>query len=414
MGVWLAMRGTFSVFLVVLLDEFHWTRAAAAGVQSVSFIVYTFSAPLAGTLIDRFGPRRVMLPGILVLCVGLFLSAHVKSLTQFYIFYGVIVAFGVTFISLVAYSAVLSHWFERKRGLAGGIAVSGMGIGNFVLVPLTQYMIDVAGWRFAFMILAGLVFVLLFPLTAFLVRHKPAEMGLRPDNAGRTDGGAEPRRGRIRVVDNRWAETNWTLPLVAREGRFWAVLAYSFLVIIPIYLILIHGPRLLVDKGFSGMDAAFVVAALGITSSVFKVFWGWLSDRIGRELAFTIGSFILALGVFILLLLEAGGPPQLIYLFIGFFGCGWGIAAPIFFAIAADLFQGKAFGLIYGMNEAIIGLGSALGPWVGGMSFDTTGSYKTALLLGIAAALASCPFVWLAAPRKVRRVIRNPASSVPL
>ena len=115
---------------------------------------HTCSAPLVGILIDKFGPRRVIPPGIIVLCAGLALSAHVHSLGQLYLFYGVIAAFGVTFISISPYSAVLSHWFQKKRGLASGIAVSGMGFGTFAFAPLTQYVIGAAGWRTAFTVLA--------------------------------------------------------------------------------------------------------------------------------------------------------------------------------------------------------------------------------------------------------------------
>lgn len=224
MGTWLAMRTTFSVFLVALLDEFHWSRASAAGVQSVSFIVYTLSAPLVGALIDRYGPRKVILPGIIVLSAGLFICASLRSLVQFYFFYGVLVAFGVTFVSIIAYSAVLSHWFQRRRGLASGIAVSGMGIGSFALVPLTQYVIVTLGWRSAFKALGVVVFLLLFPLTALFLRHKPSDLGLEVDGTAAATG---PAHRSMEVVDHEWARTEWTLRRVSRRGdsgRSWSFL----------------------------------------------------------------------------------------------------------------------------------------------------------------------------------------------
>jgi MFS family permease len=113
---------------VVLLAEFSWSRGGGAGVQSSGFIVYLLLSPLIGGLIDRYGPRRVIVPGIIILCTGLILSSRIASLTQFYIFYGVIVACGVSFINIVAYSSILAHWFEKKRGVAVGLAVSGMGL----------------------------------------------------------------------------------------------------------------------------------------------------------------------------------------------------------------------------------------------------------------------------------------------
>ncbi len=407
MGVWLSMRTTFSVFLVALLDEFHWGRASAAGVQSLSFVVYTFAAPLVGALIDKYGPRKIVLPGIIVLSVGLVLSAFVRSLLHLYFIYGVVVALGVTFISIIVYSTILSHWFQVRRGLASGIAVSGMGVGTFALVPLTQYLISAVGWRFAFMIIGSAVFLILFPLTAIFLRHKPAELGLHIDGIAKIENDIKHIGKKIEIVDPIWANREWSLRAAAREGRFWATLIYSFLIIIPIYVLLIHGVRLLVDRGFSKMDAAFMIALAGLVSSVFKIFWGWLSDRIGREITFFLGASALALGVFMVLLLEGGAPSWFVYYFVVLFGCGWGVTATTFMSVAADLFQGKSFGFIYGINEAIIGLGSALGPWLGGFIFDCTGTYRIALLISIGASLASCPFLWIAAPRKVRRTVQN-------
>jgi MFS family permease len=403
-GIWLSLRTTFSVFLVALLDEYRWTHAATAGVQSVALLVYTFSAPLVGGLIDRFGPRKVILPGILVSCAGLASCAYVRTLPQLYLVYGVVVALGATSISIVAYSAILSNWFEKRRGLASGIAVSGMGLGTFALVPLSQYIINMAGWRSAYLALGALSFVLLFPLTAWFLRHRPGELGLQPDGG---DASAKPEKRSVEVVDPDWAKTDWTLRRVSREKRFWALLMFSFLIIVPLYVVLIHVAGLLVGRGFSRMDAAFVIAFLGVASSVFKIFWGWLSDRIGREITFTMGAVALALGILWLLIVDAGGPSWLVYAFVLFAGCGWGVTAPTFMSVAADLFQGRSFGLVYGINEGVLGLGSALGPWLGGFVYDTTGTYHMALVIAIGAAMASCPFAWMSAPRKVRRCVRR-------
>jgi MFS family permease len=402
-GVWSSMRTTFSVFLVALIDQFHWSRAATAGIQSTSFMVYTVTAPLVGGLIDRFGPKPVILPGIALLCAGLFFCSRVQSLAQFYFFYGVVVALGVTAVSIVAYAAILSHWFEKRRGLASGIAVSGMGIATFFLVPLTQYVVSAAGWRAAFMVLAGLVFILLFPATALFLHHKPADLGLTPDGAVT---GARQKK-RVEVIDPVWAGTQWTLRRASREGRFWCLLIFCFLSIIPIYLLVTHGMRILIDSGFGRMNAAFLVALVGVVSSMFRIFWGWLSDRIGREITFTMGVTVLSLAALSLIILEGGGSPLWAYLFVLFFGCGWGVTAVTYMAVSADLFQGRWFGMIYGMNEAVIGLGSALGPWVAGFIFDTTGSYRAALIMAMAVCFASCIFVWLSAPRKVRQVKKS-------
>lgn len=146
MAFWLGIRSSFSVFYVALLEEFPWNRGDSAGVQSMALITYTILAPLVGGLIDRFGPRRVVVPGILVLALGLMLCSTIDTLVQFYLLYGVVMGTGITCIGIITYSAILAHWFEKKRGLASGIAVSGMGLGTFLWVPLSQSLISMWGW----------------------------------------------------------------------------------------------------------------------------------------------------------------------------------------------------------------------------------------------------------------------------
>jgi len=401
MCFWTGIRSSFSVFFVALLEEFPWSRGGAAGVQSLAFVVYLILAPVIGGLIDRYGPRKVILPGIMVLCAGLILSSYTNSLGQFYFFYGVIVASGVSFISIVAYSSILAHWFEKRRGLAVGFAVSGMGLGTFLLVPLTQYFISLWGWRTSFIALAVLVFIFLFPVSLIFLRHKPADLGLYPDGPFKGD---LPKKQRVDVIDSVWAETDWTLKKAFRTIRYWALLSFAFFAITPVFLMVVHSVSFLVDQGLSKMSAAFVLAMVGIISLVFRVFWGWLSDRIGRETTFSAGAFFIALSALSLVFIEFMGGVGFAYLFALFLGMGWAVTAPMFVSISADLFQGRQFGLIYGIVEAVIGGGCAFGAWFGGFIFDKTHSYHAAFIVSATFAIISSLLVWFAAPRKVRRI----------
>jgi OFA family oxalate/formate antiporter-like MFS transporter len=152
------------------------------------------------------------------------------------------------------------------------------------------------------------------------------------------------------------------------------------------------------------MTAAFVFAMVGVVSSIFRIFWGWLSDRIGREITYTMGIICGCLGVGSLIFLEASGLKWFAYLFLIFFGMGWGVTAPMFMAVAADLFRGRVFGLIYGFVEAGIGIAGAFGAWVAGYIFDKTHSYQPAFVLTVVVFVLSCFFIWLAAPRKHRLI----------
>ena len=399
MAFWLGIRSSFSVFYVALLEEFHWTRAGSAGVQSIALISYTLLAPLVGALIDRLGPRRVVIPGILVLAFGLVLCSSIATLGQFYLYYGIVMGSGITCIGIITYSAILAHWFEKKRGLASGIAVSGMGLGTFLLVPLSQAFISMTGWRMTFIITGALVLIILLPSNALFLRHKPREVGQYPDGVKLP----EPLSGTLKVQKNGIpASADWTLGKAVRTPRFWTLIMFPFLSVIGIYIILVHNVKFLVDQGMDKMTAAFIFAMVGVVSSIFRIFWGWLSDRIGREITFTLGILCACMGIGSLLLFENSGLMPFTYGFSFFFGMGWGVTAPMFMSVAADLFKGKIFGLIYGFVEAGIGIAGAIGAWVAGFIFDQTQSYKIALILTIVVLLVSSVFIWLAAPRKFR------------
>ncbi len=343
MAFWFGIRSSFSVFYVALLEDFSWGRGESAGVQSMALITYTIFAPLAGGLIDRFGPRRVIGPGIVLLALGLILCASVNSLIQFYLLYGVLVATGVTFISIVSYTALLANWFEKKIGLASGIAVSGMGLGTFLLVPVSQQFIFMWGWRITFVITGGLVLIILFPLNLLFLRHKPQELGLYPDGLK----GVEPRcKKGPEVKDSKGSETGWILKMTFRTKSFWALLFFAASVMLGLYMIQVHHLKFLVDMGIGKMTAAFFFALIGVISSIFRIFWGWLSDRIGREKTYTFGTISLCMGVGFLILMDIMGEKALVYFFVIFFGIGWGVTAPLIMAAAADLFKGRGFGLI--------------------------------------------------------------------
>jgi MFS family permease len=398
MAFWFGIRSSFSVFYVALLEDFSWSRGGLAGVQSAAMITYTLAAPLLGSLIDRFGPRRIILPGIVVLTLGLILCATAETLTQFYLLYGLLVGSGVACIGIVCYSAILVHWFEKKRGLASGIAVSGMGLGVLLLVPLSQYFISVWGWRTTFVLLAGLGLIGLMPLNGLFLRHKPRQVGQSIDGNNIKANGAQSGSIQSGVTLN----SDWTFAQFLNSSSFWCFMAFSFCATLGVYIVLVHNVKYLVDLGIPKMTAAAIFAMVGVISSIFRIIWGWVSDQIGREMTYTLGIICACAGVGALLMLETSGMPGLVYLFPVFFGIGWGVTAPMVMSGAADIFNGRIFGLLFGIVEGVIGLAGAFGAWLAGFIFDRTQSYHWAFVIAIVSIMLSCLFLWLAAPRKNR------------
>jgi MFS family permease len=402
MAFWFGIRTTFSVFFVALIDYFHWGRAEAAGAQSIAMFVYMIMAPIIGTLVDRIGPRKVILPGIILTGLGLFLCTQIQTLIQFYLFFGVIVGMGVTCLSIAPFTVILAHWFERKRGTANGLAGVGIGLGVFILVPLIQYLISSRGWQFAFLIFSLLILAIPLPLNALFLKHRPQEMGLLPDGDSSNDlnEGDHQKTQNNDVLYPSRIQKEQELRKAFGTIRFWYVIFFPSFMTFGVYIIIVHHVRYLVDLGVDKIWAASLFASIGALSAVFRFFWGWFSDRVGREITFTLGGVCFSSGILFLLLFQYIPSLILLYLFALFFGAGWGVSAPMFMSITGDLYKGKNFGLIYGMVEGVIGLGSALGAWIAGYIFDQTQNYFWAFVLAILLNLISILLVWLAAPRK--------------
>jgi MFS family permease len=404
LAFWFGLRTTFSVFFVALIDHFRWGRAEAAVSQSIALFVYMLMAPVIGTLVDRVGPRKIILPGIALTGLGLLLCTQIRTLFQFYFFYGLMVGIGITCLSIAPFTVVLSHWFEKKRGMANGLATVGMGIGPFLLLPFFQYSISLWGWRSAFLIFSFLVFAIPLPLNALFLRHRPEELGLLPD-------GDSPRRSSEENPRDIGQDRNGSPSPLGKErrvrdlmktGRFWCLLLYPCLTVFGVYVIIVHQVRYLVDLGVDKMWAASLLAATGAISVGFRFFWGWFSDRMGREITFTLGGVCFSSGILFLLIFQTVPSTALLYLFVFLFGAGWGSTAPMFMSIAADLYKGRHFGLIYGMVEGGVGLGAALGTWAAGYIFDQTQGYFWAFVLCILLDLVAILIVWYVAPRKFR------------
>lgn len=407
-----SMRSSFSVFYVAILRDFGWGRAESAGAMSLAMMTAAVGGLGAGWLVDRLGPRRLIPLGAVLLSLGLLASSSVHELWQLYVSFGLLTAGGVACLWYVPQGVLLSRWFVARRSTAFGIALSGIGIGSLIIVPLAQELIDAIGWRHTYLVLAALVAIVLIPLNGVLLRSSPQEIGLQPDGGqepGETRG--RPSRGRTRMVvkNPRWAATEWSVPLATRTYRFWLLLLINLCNGFRINLMSTHQVAYLVDKGFSAMLAAVLFGLTYLWGILGSICWGLVSDRYGREVAQSGLSACMIVGVFWLAAVSTTGDWLEAGMFALVFGLGMGGSTPVGTSIQADLFQGKQFGTILGTLNMGYGLGGALGAWFGGYVYDTTGSYGLALDAVILATFLSGTLVWVLAPRKVRAPARVPA-----
>lgn len=404
-------RSSFSIFFVAMLDEFNWSRAGLAAAFSLHSMISTLGVPLGGALIDRFGPRRIFPLGAIVLACGLIAISRIHTLWQFYLCFGIIISLGRSTLSMGPNSAILANWFTRYRGTAMGIAAAGPGMGMFLLAPLMQLLISAFGWRTAYLVYAGLVLGLI-PVILFFQRLRPAELGLQPDGvtpqeAAGASTAEQGKQRQVRIIDEAWAAEDWTPYKAIRTYRFWALFSAFFFGNFTT-IVLVHQVAFLVDVGYSKLFAASIFGLIGATTSASTALFGAFSDRIGRETSYTIQTACALVAIILLLLIRDPSQPWLLYLYAVLFGLGSRQTLPV---MAADLFQGRHLGAIYGILAFGIGIGHIIGPWLGGYLFDLTQSYTIAFAVSLIGVLFGCLGVWLAAPRKIRRVERKGWSS---
>jgi len=399
-GVWYS----FSVFFIAIIKDFGWNRAATSSIFSLFIICHYLSAAIVGILVDHFGPRWLIPAGALWLSGFLWLVSTSTTLTQFYLFYGLGTAIGISFIGFVPHAAMLPRWFVQRRGLAVGIAMSGIGIGMLIIPPLMEHIIQLHGWRSAYHILALLVLAAI-PLNIIFQRQGPEQLGIAADGKPTKKKISRKKQERqLVILDRPWTETRWSATNAVRTRRFWLLAAGFFFGPFAIQGTLLHAVTCLVDGGLTLSKASSIFGLLGICSSGGKIFIGFLADHVTRETANSIGMATASLGILALLAVSLN-PALFPALFAIGFGIGYGAAAPLFPSIAADLFQGPTFGRIFGLLSLFLGLGGASGAWVAGLIFDQTGSYQYAFILIIIALWLSCLSFWLAAPRNVRRIL---------
>jgi MFS family permease len=404
MGIGVNSRTSFSLLFPPILDEFGWSRGTIAATFSIGFIVSTMITPFIGVMMDRVGPRFVLPLGGVLASIGLVTATYATEPWHFYLTLGVLVVGGSVFMSYIGHTLFLPNWFDRRRGLAMGLAFAGAGVGAMLLFPWMQHAIQTAGWRHACLVIAVILIVVLVPLNIIFQRHRPGDLGLEVDGGQIDDenvGQARQADLASRVVDQAWLDTEWTVGKAMQTSRFWWLLVSFVLALYAWYAVQVHQTRYLIDVGISAEVAAFALGLVGMTGVVGQIGVGALSDRIGRELAWTLAQLGFLLTYACLFILRDWPSEWLMYVMVGMQGfIGYGMAS-VFGTIPAELFSGKNYGKIFGVIGAVSSSGAAIGPWLTGVMFDAAGDYETAFIVAMFICAGSAAAMWIASPRKV-------------
>jgi MFS family permease len=413
---------SFSLFYIEVLKDLKFSRGSMALAMSIHLVLTGAASPLAGGLIDKFEPRRVMPVGALIAGAALLLLSWSTALWHFYVAFGVMAAIGSAMLHIVPLTTIVSNWFVLNRGTAIGIVTAGSGAGQLVLLPLVGFLIHQIGWRNTYLVLGAIILIIPSALIRLFLYSRPADRGLSVKDETNKSKQSHPtefpaiedvqvkdsdgvfRKHEVVILDQEWTQTDWTVGKAIRTFRFWALALVMAMFGAGFFMISVHLVAYLLDKGYSSILAASIVGLQGFITILGTIAGGALSDRIGRERTLT-----LSIGVFVgsILLLNVAGlvlSSIIIYSFAVLYGMGYGMAQPALMASAADLFEGQHFGSILGVIILGAFAGGAIGTWLGGYFFDLLRGYQLNFLVAGLVMFVSAGLIWMARPSRVRTV----------
>jgi len=371
------VRSSPSVLIHPLEAEFGWSRTLIASAVSMNLLLFGIAAPLSGFLIDRFGPRKVMMGSLSLLIVGVSGTMMMTQFWQFFLVWGVIVGLGAGGVGSVLTATVGNRWFVAKRGLALGILGSASSTGQIIFLPLFMVMITYAGWRLGSMALI-IVALILLPLIFLFMRDDPSEVGLEPygsdDPKATAIGGAASLRG--------MSAKNATITAkeVVTHPTFW-LLAASFFVCGGTANGLI-GTHLIpheIEIGIPQIAAASLLGIMGGLNMVGTIFSGWMIDKVQPQRWLAL---VYALrGVSLLFLPFVHDFTGLVFFAI-VYGLDWFATVPPSMAITADTFGRQNVGKVYGWIFMSHQIGAAIMASAAGALRTWMGDYQFAFLSG--------------------------------
>ena len=362
----------FAVLYLPLVDAFAASRGEAATVHSAVLLLGGLGAPLVGWAFDRLGPRRLFQWSAGLAALGFALASQATSLPALVVTYGVIAGLGLACLGSQANMAVAALWYPGARGRAIAVVDLGTGFGAFCFIPLAQALVSWVGWRGTLLGWAVLLAGVLIPLNAWQAA---------PPAARERVGGPGPRAG-------------WTVGEAVRAAPFrWlAVMRFAGACAFP--LMNTHMVAYAIGHGIAPATAATALGAVSLVSLAGRLATGWLSDRLGRAPTLTLTYASAAVGIGCLAGLAATGAPWWLALYVVFYGMAQGSSGIVAAARAADVFAGRTFGTVWGWLGLAVGPGEALGAWLGGRIFDTTGSYVPAFGFSVAMLGAGLVAIW--------------------
>ena len=387
---------TFGIFAKAIGQEFHTGRSGISLAFTCHNLTAAMCVPIAGRLVDRYGPRRVLLPCTIVLGLILLSSSALSSaIWELYVFY---LALGIVSggAGAMSYTDVVSRWFDRRRGLALSLMMVGMGLGAILMPAVAQRLVAIFGWRHAYSIFGLAILLVPLPVVAAFLKEKPESIGLLPD------GTAEPHIATPIRLD----EEGLTVREALRTPEFWSLACALGLVTASVHACFIHLPAMVTDRGSTAQTAAFVSSLFGVGLLFGRVACGYLMDQFFAPRVAAFFFACVAIGAAMLTTTHSIWLSCVASLLVGL---GIGAEVDIIAYLTTRYFGLRSFGELFGWLWAVFGVSGGIGAYWMGVGFDKTGSYSLPLAGFSLAAFAAMLLMISLGPYRYR--VKTPHSA---
>jgi sugar phosphate permease len=380
----------FTAFIDPIANDLHWNYTQISFAASLRGVEVALFSPFIGYIVDRWGPRKMLLGGTVLTGLSLIFLSSIHSLGMFYLGF-IIMALGLSGNSPPVVMTTMANWFRKRLGLASGIIGSGFAVGG-LLVPIVVRMIDTLDWRTALLIM-GIITIAVGIPTSLVLRHKPEQYGYLPDGESTYTSIDKKEPAKVREPEN---DTSTRQAL--KDRAFWYITLSMTFQIIAVTTVVVHVMPSLTSVEISRTTASIVTTAVPLLSIIGRLSSGWLADKYNVKWVST--------GFFICLMIGLGFMSfvsnlavWMVIPFAFFFGVGWGGNNTIRVNLTNRYFGRTNFGTIFGIISGVNALGGLIGPIFAGWIFDTWGSYQTAWITLTILVLISIFFIIMLPPK---------------
>ena len=377
---------SYGAYVVLLQDEFGWSKALVAGAFALTRIESGILGPLQGWLTDKYGPQNVLGVGVVIFGIGFMAFSQITTLLEFYLTFALI-AVGSSLGGFATVMVSIVNWFSRHRAKAVALSQVGYSLGGLA-VPVVIICLEAFGWRTTAFYSGVMVIVVGFPLV-FLVRHRPQDYGELVDGGSQLNSDGTP----MVFASGR----DFTARQAMRTSSFWLISLGHAFALLTVSAIMVHLVSHLTESlDYSLAQAGMVVAALTGFQMLGQIGGGFIGDRFNKPLICVVCMICHTAGLF---LIANATELWMVILFTAMHGLAWGVRGPLMVALRADYFGPSSFGTIMGFSSLIVMLGMSIGPIYAGYMADAQGDYVTGFsVLGIGALLGALCFLFARAP----------------